>query len=60
MLAGGSHHTALTNAVSLETIEDFARMAKVEHVIIDADTTVRQFRKELQWSAAYYRLAERL
>lgn len=60
MLAGGSHHTALTNAVSLETIEDFARMAKVEHVIIDGDTTVRQFRKELQWSAAYYRLAERL
>ena len=35
-------------------------MAKVEHVIIDADTTIRQFRKELQWSAAYYRLAERL
>lgn len=60
MLAGGSHHTALTNAVSLETIEDFSRMAKVEHVIIDADTTIRQFRKELQWSAAYYRLAERL
>ena len=60
MLAGGSHHTALTNAVSLETIEDFARMAKVEHVIIDADTSIRQFRKELQWSAAYYRLAERL
>jgi L-arabinose isomerase len=60
MLAGGSHHTALTNAVSLETIEDFARMAKVEHVIIDADTKIRQFRKELQWSAAYYRLAERL
>lgn len=60
MLAGGSHHTALTNAVSLETIEDFARMAKVEHVIIDGDTKIRQFRKELQWSAAYYRLAERL
>lgn len=60
MLAGGSHHTALTNGVSLETIEDFARMAKVEHVIIDANTSIRQFRKELQWSAAYYRLAERL
>ena len=60
MLAGGSHHTALTNAVSLETIEDFARMAKVEHVIIDAETKIRQFRKELQWSAAYHRLAERL
>ena len=60
MLAGGSHHTVLTNAVSLETLEDFARMARTEHVIIDADTNLRQFRKELQWSAAYYRLADRL
>ncbi len=60
MLAGGSHHTVLTNAVSLETLEDFARMARTEHVIIDGDTNLRQFRKELQWSAAYHRLAERL
>ena len=60
MLAGGSHHTVLTNAVSLETIEDFARMAKVEHVLIDAHTEMRAFRRELQWSAAYHRLAERL
>jgi L-arabinose isomerase len=53
MLAGGSHHTVLTNAVSLEAIEDFARMAKVEHVIIDGETRIREFRRELQWSAAY-------
>ncbi len=60
MLAGGSHHTVLTNAVSLETIEDFARMAKVEHVIIDEDTKIREFRRELQWNAAYHRFAERI
>jgi L-arabinose isomerase len=60
MLAGGSHHTVLTNAVSLETVEDFARMAKVEHVVIDDSTEMRAFRRELQWSAAYHRLAERL
>lgn len=60
MLAGGSHHTVLTNAVSLETIEDFSRMARVEHVIIDEGTDLRAFRRELQWSAAYHRLAERL
>ncbi len=29
ILAGGSHHTVLTNSVSLETIEDFARIAKI-------------------------------
>jgi L-arabinose isomerase len=60
MLAGGSHHTVLTNAVSLETIEDFARMAKVEHVIIDEQTQIRKFRRELQWNAAYHRFAERI
>ena len=60
MLAGGSHHTVLTTSVSLETLDDFARMANVEHVVIDADTTPRSFRKELQYSAAYHRLAARL
>jgi L-arabinose isomerase len=35
-------------------------MLKVELVVIDEDTKMRDFRKELQWSAAYHRLAERL
>lgn len=60
MLAGGSHHTALTNAVSAETLEDFARMAAVELITIDDSTTGSGIRKELQWSAAYYRLAAKL
>jgi L-arabinose isomerase len=60
MLAGGSHHTALTNAVSAETLEDFARMAAVELITIDDSTTGSSIRKELQWSAAYYRLAAKL
>jgi hypothetical protein len=38
----------------------FARMAKIELVVIDEETRMREFRKELQWSAAYHRLAERL
>ena len=52
MLAGGSHHTVLTKAVSAETLEDFARIAAVELVGIDEDTNLRAFRKELAWSAA--------
>ncbi|MEO0049480.1 MAG: hypothetical protein RL556_812 [Actinomycetota bacterium] len=58
ILAGGSHHTVLTNSVSLETIEDFARMMNVEHVIIDENTKLRDYRKDLQYAAAYWRLAE--
>ena len=52
MLAGGSHHTVLTKAVSSETLEDFARIAAVELVVIDEDTNLRAFRKELAWSSA--------
>lgn len=52
MLAGGSHHTVLTKAVSAETLEDFARIAGVELVVIDEDTNLRAFRKELAWGAA--------
>ncbi len=58
MLAGGSHHTVLTNAISAETLEDFARIAGIELVAINEETKLGQFRKELQWSGAYYRFAE--
>jgi L-arabinose isomerase len=46
--------------VSAETIEDFARMANVELVVIDEETKLRDFRRELQWNAAYRRFAERI
>ena len=60
MLAGGSHHTVLTNSVSREALEDYARIAGVELLVIDESTTSNSFRKELQWSSAYYRLAAKL
>jgi L-arabinose isomerase len=59
LLAGGPHHTAYTQAIDLETIEDFAEMVDVELLAIDADTNARQFRKEVRWSAAYRYLATR-
>ena len=59
MLAGGSHHTVLTNSVSEATVQDFARIAGVELVNIDHSTTSVSIRKELQWSSAYYRLASK-
>src|SRR5208337_5645405 len=44
--AGGAHHTGFSQAVTLEMIEDFAGMAGVELVVIDADTRLRQFKQE--------------
>ncbi len=57
LLAGGPHHTAYSQAVGLEVIEDFAEMIDVELLAIDADTTARGFRKEVRWTAAYRHLA---
>jgi len=55
--AGAAHHTVMSTAVGLEAFEDFARMAQTELLVIDKDTTLRAFRRELDWNAAYYRLA---
>jgi len=60
MLAGGSHHTVLTTAVSREALDALALMAGCELVSIDEDTRIRQLRKELQWTSAYHRFTERL
>jgi L-arabinose isomerase len=57
LLAGGPHHTAYSQAVGLEVIEDLAEMLDVELLAIDADTTARQFRKEVRWTQAYRHLA---
>jgi L-arabinose isomerase len=55
--AGGPHHTVLSTAVGTEELEDFAAMVRTELLVIDRDTTTRQFAKELRWNQAYYRLA---
>ncbi len=57
LTAGGPHHTALTTALSFDTLADFAQLANVELLHIDADTTMRQFANEVRWNQAYYRLA---
>jgi L-arabinose isomerase len=52
--AGGAHHTAFTQAVPPEALEDYAEMAGIEFVLIDRSTTIRQLKKELRWNEAYY------
>ena len=60
LTAGGSHHTVLTRAVGVGVIADFAEMAGCEFLLIDSDTTVASFKKELRWNEAYYHLARGL
>ncbi|MNL73372.1 L-arabinose isomerase [compost metagenome] len=50
----------MSTAVGIEVFRDFAEIAKTELVVIDEDTTIRGFRRELRWNQAYYRLAQGL
>ncbi len=60
LMAGGSHHSVLSRAVGAETIADFAEMAGCEFLLIDGETSVASFKKELRWNEAYYHLAHGL
>jgi L-arabinose isomerase len=57
LLAGGPHHTVLSQALGLDALEDFAAIAGAELLVIDESTTVRDFSREVRWNAAYHRLA---
>lgn len=50
----------LTTAVGREVFTDFAEIAGIELVTIDADTRVDALRQELRWNAAFHRLAQPL
>ena len=55
--AGGAHHTGFSQAVTTEMLEDYARMAGIELVVIDAETRLRPFQQELGWNEVAYGLA---
>jgi L-arabinose isomerase len=54
--AGGAHHTGFSQSLTTEHIEDFAGMADAEMLVIDTSTHLRQFRNELRWNTAAYRM----
>jgi L-arabinose isomerase len=56
ILAGGAHHTAYSQNLSTEHLEDFAAMAQIEMVLINKETTIRNFKNELRWNDAAFKL----
>lgn len=60
ILAGGAHHTGFSMAVSAEHLEDFSEIAGIEYLLIDQDTSISSFKKELRWNDLYYHLAKGL
>ena len=55
--AGGAHHTAFSQAVTTEHLEDLAEILNLELVVIDNDTTLRSFKQDLRNNELYYNLA---
>ena len=56
ILAGGAHHTAFTYDLTAEQMGDWAAAMGIEAVYIDKDTNIRNFKNELRWNAAAFRL----
>jgi L-arabinose isomerase len=57
LTAGAPHHTVFSAAVTVEILTDLAEMTGIELLVIDADTSLREFAKEIRFNQAYFRLA---
>jgi len=58
--AGGTHHSSFSFALTQEYMEDYAEIADIELLVIDNDTNIREFKKELQWNEMFYLLGKAL
>ncbi len=56
ILAGGTHHTSFSYDLTVEYLEDYAEIADIEMVVIDNETTLDSFKKELRMNEVYYLL----
>lgn len=56
--AGGSHHTSFSLGLTVEHMEDFAGMADIECLLIDENTKLAEFKKEIRWNDLFYHLAK--
>ncbi len=54
ILSGGAHHTAYTQSVTTEMLQDYALMCGVEVVVIDQNTTIESLRDRQRWNDLYY------
>ena len=58
--AGGAHHTGFSFSVTPEHLQDFADIAGIEYLLIDANTRINEFKEKLRWNDLYYQLANGL
>ena len=56
--AGGAHHTAYSQNLTSEHLQDFADMAGIECILIDKNTSIQNLQNELRWNDVYYRFSK--
>ncbi|MDR1919417.1 MAG: L-arabinose isomerase [Tannerellaceae bacterium] len=56
ILAGGTHHTAFSYALTDEYMEDYADIAGIELLLIDKETTLAGLKASLKLNEVYYLL----
>jgi len=54
ILAGGTHHSVYTTALTAEYFRDWAEMSGIEFVLIGRNTKPDRLRDELRWSESYW------
>ena len=55
IIAGGTHHSVYTSALTAEYFRDWAEISGIECVHIGSGTQPERLRDELRWAEAYYR-----
>jgi L-arabinose isomerase len=60
IMAGGAHHTGFSQSVTRAHLEDYAAMAGLEFLVIDGQTRLADFQKEIRWNDLYYHLSKGL
>lgn len=60
ILAGGTHHSCFSYDLTPEYWEDYAEIAGIEMLHIDANTTITEFKNTMRWNEVYYLLNKSL
>jgi L-arabinose isomerase len=58
--AGGTHHSAFSQSLTSEHMEDFAAIANIEMVHIGEETRIGTLKNELRWNDIAYHLSQGL
>ena len=54
--AGGAHHTVVSSKLSVQEMADLGNMWGIEVVVIDENTKLEQFKKDLMWADQVWKL----